>query len=173
MAKLGRPVKYERDLLDQLLHDLARGGVKLPHLQIICTELYRALAEGEMQITLASYEELGGAEGILTGYLNSVLKRQPTRRQALAKEILKELSPEYGFSKAYIFGSIVEEWGRFRRESDVDIAVFGLKNQHFFRMMAEISRRLERNVDLCQIEAMDEGLRKMVEERGVLWARED
>ncbi len=101
--------------------------------------------------------------------------RERKRKEVLSslKEILRELSPKYGFSKAYIFGSVVKERGRFRRESDVDIAVFGLKDQHFFSLMAEISRRLERNVDLCQIETMDEGLRKRIEERGALWTRED
>jgi len=88
------------------------------------------------------------------------------------KKILEELAPKYGFSKAYIFGSTVKK-GRFRSESDVDIAVFDLKDQHFFLLMAEISRRLERNVDLYQITVLDEGLRKKIEEQGELWTRED
>ena len=88
------------------------------------------------------------------------------------KKILKELAPKYGFSKAYIFGSTVKK-GRFRSESDVDIAIFDLKDQHFFHLMAEISRRLERNVDLYQIATLDEGLRNKIEEQGELWTRED
>jgi len=91
VAKLGRPVTYEQDLLDTLLNDLARGGMEPPHLQIICTRLYEALAENETIINLASYEELGRAEGVLGGYLNDVLNRLPGRGEAIAREVLKEL----------------------------------------------------------------------------------
>jgi HEAT repeat protein len=91
VAELGYPVSYEPALLDVLLDDLARGGMELPPLQIICTELYEALVEGETTITLSSYEELGRAEGLLSGYLNSVLARLPGRGGAIAREVLKEL----------------------------------------------------------------------------------
>ena len=98
--------------------------------------------------------------------------RERERRQVLSsvRNILEELAPEYGFSKAYIFGSIVKP-GRFRRNSDVDIAVFDLKDEDFFRLMAEISRTLERNVKICQMETIDEWLRKRMEAEGVLWKR--
>jgi HEAT repeat protein len=91
VTELGRPVAYEQALLDMLLDDLARGGMELPHLQIICTRLYGTLAEGETTITLTSYEKLGWAEGVLGGYLNSVLDRLPGRRRTIAREVLKEL----------------------------------------------------------------------------------
>ncbi|TEU18107.1 MAG: HEAT repeat domain-containing protein, partial [Anaerolineales bacterium] len=91
VAKLGRPVAYGQDLLDTLLNDLARGGMELPHLQIICTRLYEALAEGETVITLTSYEKLGWAKGILGGYLNDVLDRLPGKGGSIAREVLKEL----------------------------------------------------------------------------------
>ncbi len=102
------------------------------------------------------------------------VERELRRKQVFSStiEILEELSPKYGVSKAYIFGSTVKE-GKFHRESDVDIAVFNLSNQHFFRLMAEISGRLERNVDLYQIETVDEWLRRKIEEQGVLWKKED
>jgi RNA polymerase sigma-70 factor (ECF subfamily) len=95
------------------------------------------------------------------------------RRQVLASvtEILAELSPKYGFSQAYILGSTVAE-GKFQPKSDVDIALVNLSNQHFFSLMSEMSRRLERNVHLHQIEKMDESLRSKVEEHGVLWKRD-
>jgi len=99
--------------------------------------------------------------------------RERERQQVLSsvKDILEELAPEYGFSKAYIFGSIVKP-GRFRRNSDVDIAIFDLKDEDFFRLMAEISRKLERNVEICQMETVDERLRRSIEE-GILWTRRD
>ena len=68
---------------------------------------------------------------------NQRAKQELRRNQVLVStiEILKELAPRYDFSKAYIFGSVVKE-GKFRRASDVDIAIFNLSNQHFFRLAA-------------------------------------
>lgn len=120
-------------------------------------------------------------EGISVPYtlIDKIIEKQKADREkrrsevlSALKGVLKELAPKYSFSRAYIFGSIVKE-GKFRRESDIDIAVFNLKDQYFFRLMAEISGRLERDVDLYQIGTMDDGLRRRVEERGVLWKKED
>jgi HEAT repeat protein len=91
VVRLDQPVAYEQALLDSLLDDLARGGMELPHLQIVCTRLYETLAEGESIITLAAYEKLGWAEGVLGSYLKAVLDRLPNRGSAIAREVLKEL----------------------------------------------------------------------------------
>ena len=74
---LGKPVHYEPVLLDALLDDLARGGMELPHLQIICTSLYKGLPQGETVITLQSYQALGEARGILGRYLQDVMEQLP------------------------------------------------------------------------------------------------
>ena len=110
---------------------------------------------------------------------DEIIKREKAemerkRKQTLSalKEILDELGSKYGFSKAYIFGSIAKA-GRFRRDSDVDIAVFNLRDEHFFSLMAEISRRLERNVDICQMETADERIRRSIEKESVLWKKRD
>ncbi|MCZ6679106.1 MAG: nucleotidyltransferase domain-containing protein [Candidatus Poribacteria bacterium] len=99
---------------------------------------------------------------------------EENREQVLAdvEKLLAELAPKYGFSQAYIFGSTVKA-GKFRPESDVDIAIFNLDTQYFFRLIAEISRQLERDVDLYQIEKMDDRLRATVEAQGVLWKKPD
>ncbi|HEX9923332.1 MAG TPA: hypothetical protein VGD99_11785, partial [Anaerolineae bacterium] len=91
VAKIGRPATYEPELLDLLLADLTRGGVELPHLQIICTKLYETLSSSETTITLAAYERLGQAPGILSSYLNQVLDRLPHQEGHLARETLKTL----------------------------------------------------------------------------------
>ena len=91
VAKLVHPVTYEQALLDTQLDDLARGAMELPHLQVICTQLYEALAEGETVIALTSYEGLGRAEGMVGGYLNNVLDRLPGNGGVIAREVLKEL----------------------------------------------------------------------------------
>lgn len=96
---LSRPITYEPALIARLLGDLAHSrpglsenaGLTLPHLQIICTRLYEALAESETAITLATYERLGEAEGLLSGYLHDVLERLPGNQGSLARQVLKEL----------------------------------------------------------------------------------
>lgn len=99
-------------------------------------------------------------------------ERERERERVLSnlKDILEELAPKYSFSKAHIFGSIVKA-GRFRRNSDVDIAIFSLKDEHFFGLMAEISRRLDRDVQICQIEAVDERIKRSIERESVLWKK--
>jgi HEAT repeat protein len=118
VAELGYPVSYEPVLLDVLLDDLARGGMELPHLQIICTELYEALAEGETAITLSSYEELGRAEGLLSGYLNSVLARMPGYGSAIAREVLKELVSSEATKRVLSYGVLVTRIEAERAELD-------------------------------------------------------
>jgi hypothetical protein len=91
VTKLGRPVTYEQDLLDTLLDDLARGGMELPYLQIICTRLYEVLAPSEQTISTDAYERLGRAEGVLGIYLAEVLERLPGKGPDIAKSVLREL----------------------------------------------------------------------------------
>jgi HEAT repeat protein len=118
VEKLGRPVAYEQALLDMLLDDLARGGMELPHLQIICTQLYEALAQGETAITLASYEKLGRAEGVLSGYLNSVLDRLPGRGRTIAREVLKELVSSEATKRVLSYDTLA---ARVRAEEDAEL----------------------------------------------------
>jgi formylglycine-generating enzyme required for sulfatase activity len=106
VAKLDRPVTYEQSLLDALLDDLARGGMELPHLQIVCTRLYEALAEEETAITLASYEEFGRTEGVLGDYLNGVLSRLPGRGETIAREVLKELVSSEATKRVQSYGTL-------------------------------------------------------------------
>jgi formylglycine-generating enzyme required for sulfatase activity/ABC-type cobalamin/Fe3+-siderophores transport system ATPase subunit len=80
-------LRYEDELLETLLDDLEQeGDVEPPQLQIVCHKLYENLVDsGEWVegsgrsglLTLESYKELGGAEGILTSYLNDALAELP------------------------------------------------------------------------------------------------
>jgi len=99
--------------------------------------------------------------------------REKERKLILSslKELLPELAGKYDFSKAYIFGSLVKP-GKFQNRSDIDIAIFNLKDEFFFSLMAEISRHLFRDIDLYQIENLDEYLRKRIEKEGELWTKE-
>lgn len=96
-----RPVRamgksYEPALVDRLLADLTDEGVMPPQLQLVCSTLYDGLPPDERQITLARYEELGGAAGILKTYLAGELTRLAGPERTLARGILKELTDSQG-----------------------------------------------------------------------------
>ncbi|HGE70722.1 TPA: nucleotidyltransferase domain-containing protein [Candidatus Poribacteria bacterium] len=105
---------------------------------------------------------------------NKKAEKEAKRQQTLFKlmEVLSTLALKYGFSKVYIFGSVTKK-GRFRDESDVDIAVFDLKDENFFQLMGEVSNLIGREVDLYQMEKINGFLKKRIEETGLLWTRED
>jgi formylglycine-generating enzyme required for sulfatase activity len=63
-----------------------------PQLQLVCSALFHHVrAEGRRTLTLADYETLGGALGVLRGYLDQELRRFPPDEQALARDLLEEL----------------------------------------------------------------------------------
>ena len=63
-----------------------------------------------------------------------------------ATEILKK----YGCSEVFIFGSLVKE--RFNENSDIDIAVRGLKDEDYFKVLAELGREICCEVDLIDLD---------------------
>ncbi len=87
-------VSYEPSLVEVLLDDL-RGGegmaVMPPQLQLVCSALYDGLKLNEDQITLADYEQMGGAQGVLKRYLESELTLLVADERALARGVLEEL----------------------------------------------------------------------------------
>ncbi len=84
-------VSYEQDLLVELLADLETSGMELPHLQIICNQLYTDRPEKQTVITLNDYHTNGRARGILGNYLSKTLTAFPVDERRLADEILFEL----------------------------------------------------------------------------------
>jgi formylglycine-generating enzyme required for sulfatase activity len=82
--------RYEPALVERLLDDLG-ADVMPPQLQLVCSALYDGLPPGERLITLAAYEQLGGARGVLQKYLDDQLARLESGEQALARDVLQEL----------------------------------------------------------------------------------
>jgi len=71
------------------------------------------------------------------------------RREAMAKlsqlsEVLNNFSQ---VRKAYIFGSVVKE-GKFRENSDIDIALEGKVKEDYFLIWSELEEKLNKEVDL-------------------------
>jgi predicted nucleotidyltransferase len=86
-----------------------------------------------------------------------------------AEAALARLGEQFGFSRAYLFGSVVRP-GRFGAHSDVDIAIESLADEHFFAVSAALSRALEREVDLVQLERCQ--FRQKIQQEGSEWRRQ-
>jgi Novel STAND NTPase 1 len=88
-----RPAKkdgfvYESKLLEQIMADLSdHGFIDPPQLQIVCDTLYDR-RDSSARISLRSYQELGGAAGILSQYLMRVVNRLRSEEIELAKSML-------------------------------------------------------------------------------------
>ena len=94
--------------------------------------------------------------------------REATRQAMLAAvvRLLGELSPRYGFRRAYIFGSVTQP-GHFTEQSDVDIAVEPMEPAHFFAAMSALAEALGREVDLVELNKCHFAHR--IRERGIEW----
>ncbi|MGB0385560.1 MAG: sister chromatid cohesion protein PDS5 [Ardenticatenaceae bacterium] len=88
-----RNVSYEPELLERLLEELlgSRQKVMPPQLQLVCSALYDGRPEEQQVIRLATYERLGGVQGVLRKYLEEELSRLEPAEHTLARAVLEEL----------------------------------------------------------------------------------
>ena len=86
-------ISYEPALLERLLADLLGSNQEVmpPQLQLICSALYDGRREEDRVLKIATYERLGGVQGVLHRYLEEELNRLDPIEQALARAILEEL----------------------------------------------------------------------------------
>jgi hypothetical protein len=106
---------------------------------------------------------------LLDRHLRKKQRENEKRRQETLQQVfrlLSKLAGKYGFNRAYVFGSITQ-MGRFRKNSDVDVAVAGLADEKYFALIVELSHKLGREVDVFQIEKHP--LRKRIMETGIEW----
>ena len=95
---------------------------------------------------------------------------QRQKQIALVFKALDALSQLISFEQSYIFGSLAKPY-RFFRDSDVDIAFLGLKDQGFFQAIAFLSRELDIDIDVIQLE--DHPLRDKIVREGIKWKKSD
>lgn len=71
------------------------------------------------------------------------------RRKAMAKlSLLNQILSNFPeVKKAYIFGSIMKE-GKFREDSDIDIALEGKVKEDYFLIWSELEEKLNEGLDL-------------------------
>ncbi|RPI49179.1 MAG: nucleotidyltransferase domain-containing protein [Chloroflexi bacterium] len=92
-----------------------------------------------------------------TSVLDAALERERLalereRRQVVDRvlHLLDRWGPVYGIRSAYLFGSVARP-GRFRQNSDVDLAVEQIDSQSFFRAWGHLSAELGRSLDLVEL----------------------
>ncbi len=82
--------------------------------------------------------------------------------------LLEEHGAALGISEAYVFGSLIRP-GRFRDDSDVDVAVPHVEAESFFAAMSILSTTLGREVDLVDLTTCH--FARQIRERGIRWTR--
>jgi predicted nucleotidyltransferase len=71
-----------------------------------------------------------------------------------------------GCSKVLLFGSLVE--GRMQKHSDIDIAVYGVSGEAFFKAVASLPFLIKHNVHLVDSDLLPSGHRHTIESNGVV-----
>jgi len=104
----------------------------------------------------------------------SIIKRQADQEEmriALIEQInrvLSKLEKKYYWDEAYLFGSVAQK-GKFRRNSDIDIAVSGLNSLEHYAFTGEISELLDKRVDVVLLEECR--FAKSIKKKGLKWNR--
>ncbi len=96
------------------------------------------------------------------------------RKKALreAKYLKDILVKEFPVEKVVLFGSVLEA-GRFRDDSDIDIAVAGLPKKLYFRALARLMMESSFEVDLKPVEDVSELLRQRIQKGKVIYEKRE
>jgi hypothetical protein len=110
-----------------------------------------------------------------TSLLDRALDQNQERREALRGDTIASLrnalaATPVRYSAVYLFGSVLQP-GRFREDSDVDVAFEGLSDEDYFRAKRYLENTLRRPVDVLQLE--EHRLRNVICRKGVRWTRDD
>ncbi|MDX1688203.1 MAG: nucleotidyltransferase domain-containing protein [Candidatus Promineifilaceae bacterium] len=113
--------------------------------------------------------------GFDTSVLDRALAQRQARREeerrALLADVLRKLdalAEQFDLQEAYVFGSVARP-GRYREDSDVDVAVAGLPSEQFISLMAQLSASLGRDVDMIELEKIH--FADKIKREGIKWTR--
>ena len=102
----------------------------------------------------------------------SILKKQADQEKMRfvvlrkVEDALSCLEKKYQWDEVYLFGSIIQE-GRFGRDSDIDIALLGLRKYDYYKFIGEISDLLNTRVDVVLLEECH--FAQFIKEKGIKW----
>jgi signal transduction histidine kinase len=113
-------IRYEQNLIETIVGDLGRENVEPLQLQIVCEQLYENRSGKTM--SLADYERMGRAEGILAAHLKLDLAKFG-RDRPLAENVLAELITAGGTKQMLTQAELVTRLGeaaKLGKEAKVD-----------------------------------------------------
>jgi len=104
-------------------------------------------------------------------------KKEEEKMKVLSQKALKEakriaemLRERYGVGKVVLFGSLAKYLrgtGEFTERSDIDLAVEGLPKEEYFKVLSEINRFSEFEIDLIDLEGCPEFLKRLIKREGI------
>ena len=95
-------------------------------------------------------------------------RRLEAREEAVRLAAVVARQPEV--SKVVLFGSTVVP-DRFREDSDIDLAVWGLAPEKYFSVLSSLERESRFSIDLIPAEDAQASMRKRIETGEVLFER--
>lgn len=93
------------------------------------------------------------------------LKELPNEYQEDIKKAIKILK-ENGATEIYIFGSI--EKGNFNKNSDIDIAIRGVKQENFYKVASILMFEIEKEIDLIDLDDEKDKFARMLIDKNIL-----
>jgi predicted nucleotidyltransferase len=116
----------------------------------------------------------GAQEGPLDEYAAGLLQRirkqkaedllRSDRLREAAKVVAARLAKDFGVRRVWLFGSLA--WGEGHSQSDIDLLVEGLSNEHWSAASAAAEAEANVSVDLVRVEEAAPELLKRVREEG-------
>lgn len=93
------------------------------------------------------------------------LKELPNEYQEDIKKAIKILK-QNGATEIYIFGSI--EKGNFNKNSDIDIAIRGVKQENFYKVASILMFEIEKEIDLIDLDDENDKFSQMLIDKNIL-----
>ena len=94
------------------------------------------------------------------------------RARSEARRVAQVLVHEFGASRVYLFGSLVQD-GQFQERSDVDLAVEGIAPERFFKVWAAAGARTDVPIELVDLDEVGEPMRTLILQYGELLSDAD
>jgi len=100
------------------------------------------------------------------------IAKEKIRAKAIreAKHLKDILVKEFSVKKVVLFGSVLEA-GRFKENSDIDIAVAGLPKKLYFRALSRLMMESTFEIDLKPVEDVSELLRQRIKKGKVIYEK--
>ncbi|MGB1253305.1 MAG: effector-associated domain EAD1-containing protein, partial [Candidatus Promineifilaceae bacterium] len=125
LERVSDGITFGDRLVAQIINDLEQSSLTLPHMQLICSELFRLGKEEDRTLNINDYQILGGVKGVLSNYLMRTLSGMSYKKQAQAREFLTHLVSEHGRRLSTSISQVIE--ASHYNQSDIEDTVHKLR----------------------------------------------